>query len=133
MTSLHRALVIGALGLALAAPAAAQQVEIEAQKPEPERRFEIIAPGMVYEVTRPSESDFYPGGTKVEHDPAFVEPFTSRIETRTMTGRMGLSGWTSPNPPVGAESTGHREISGWFGIGFSVTWNGPPPLKPVRR
>jgi hypothetical protein len=133
MGRLLRVLVMAALGLALAVPAAAQQVDIEAKKPEPERRIEIIAPGMVYEVTRPSDSDYYPGGTRVEHDPAFIEPFTSPIETRTMTGRLGLSGWTSPNAPVGAEATGHREISGWFGIGFSVTWNGPPPMKPVRR
>jgi hypothetical protein len=129
----HRVVLIVALGVALAAPAAAQQVEIEAKKPEPERRFEIIPPGMVYEVTRPGEADYYPRGGRVEHDPAFIEPFTAPIETPTMTGRLGLSGWTSPNTPVGAEATGWREVTGWFGLGFSVTWNGPPPVKPVRR
>jgi hypothetical protein len=132
------AVVIALAGLAAAAgvvvPASAQQVEIKAQPPARERMPEIIPPGLYNEVTKPRESDFYPDGPKVEHDPAFIEPFSATYQTPTMTGRYGLSGWTAPNTPVGSTAAGTRQDSGWFAIGFSITWDGPPPARrgPVR-
>jgi hypothetical protein len=48
------------------------------------------------------------------------------------TGRIGLGGWVSPNTPVGPMSSGWKEVSGWFALGFSVTWDGPlPARRPV--
>ena len=83
---------------------------------------------------RPPDADFYPRGTRVEHDPAFIEPFAGSYQTSTASGRYGLSGWTAPNPPVGAESTNWKEVNGWFALGFSVTWDGPPArVVPAQR
>jgi hypothetical protein len=120
-----------ALGSAVGAPAAAQQVEIQTPAPEPQRPPEVIAPGLHYETTRPPDADVYPRGTRVEHDPAFFGGLSARRETPTSTGRIGLAGWTTPNPPVGAAVAGHREVIGYFAIGFAFTWDGPPP--PPRR
>jgi hypothetical protein len=123
-------LLIAGLALLVALPAAAQQVEIKA-KPE-ERPMRVLAPPLHYEQSRPSDNDFYPQGTRVEHDPAFIEPLSSTYETPTTSGRMGISGWTAPNPPVGSPEGGWRDVSGWFALGFSVTWGGPP-AKPRPR
>jgi hypothetical protein len=79
-----------------------------------------------YETTRPPDTDYYPQGTKVEHDPAFIEPLASSYENAEGSGRAGLSGWTAPNTPVGSPVGGWRDVSGWFALGFSVTWGGPP-------
>jgi hypothetical protein len=114
--------------LALAAAAADAQVKIERTRPEvpakaPEAR--VVPPPLHYEQTRPRDADFYPYGTRVEHDPAFIEPFTRSYETSTSSGQYGLSGWTAPNAPIGSEATLSRQTSGWFALGFSVTWDGP--------
>ena len=77
------------------------------------------------EQTRPRDTEFYPYGTRVEHDPGFIEPFAGSYQTATSSGRFGLSGWTAPNAPVGSEATLWRETNGWFALGFSVTWDGP--------
>jgi hypothetical protein len=90
----------------------------------PEAR--VVAPPLHYEQTRPRDADFYPYGTRVEHDPAFVEPFSGTYQTSTNSGRYGLSGWMAPNPPVGSEASLWRQTNGWFALGFSVTWDGPP-------
>jgi hypothetical protein len=114
--------------VALGAFAAEAQVKIETTRPQapsaPEVR--VIPPPLHYEQTRPRDADFYPYGTKVEHDPAFIEPFAGSYQTSTNSGRFGLSGWTAPNPPVGSEATLWRQTNGWFALGFSVTWDGPP-------
>jgi hypothetical protein len=99
-------------------PAWAQQRAIETRPPGPP---EVVAPGLHYEQTRPSDADYYPlEGTRVEHDPAFIEPFTRP----TPTGRAGPSGWVSPTTPVGFQN--EREVPGYLAFGFSVTWGGPP-------
>lgn len=117
-----------ALALLAVSPVWAQQVEIQAPAPTREpARPEVIAPGLHDQVTRPSDSDYYPRGTRVQHDPAFIAPFTAKWQTPTSSGRVGLSGWTAPNPPVGSPVSGHSEVTGWFALGFSVTWDGPPP------
>jgi hypothetical protein len=114
--------------VALGAAAAEAQVKIETSRPQvppkaPETR--VVAPPLHYEQTRPRDTDFYPYGTRVEHDPAFVEPFSGTYQTPTNSGRYGLSGWTAPNPPVGSEASLWRQTNGWFALGFSVTWDGP--------
>jgi hypothetical protein len=132
MQALLMVLLIG-LGLLVAAPAGAQ-VEIEATPPPAERPLRVIPPPLHYETSKPPDHDNYPQGTKVEHDPAFVEPLASKYETPNGSGRVGLSGWTAPNQPVGSGvGGGWRDISGWFAFGFSVTWDGPPAPKARPR
>jgi hypothetical protein len=123
----------GLLGLAaLASPVGAQQVEIEAPAPRPERVPILVPPGDHYEMTRPSDADYYPDAPRVRYDPTFIGPLSERRLTPAgLTGRAGIAGWTAPQTPVGAESTGRREVSGWFALGFAVEWGGPPP--PARR
>lgn len=130
---LTRMLVLAGLGLLIAPPAGAQQVEIETRQPAVERPARVVPPPLHYETSRPPDNDFYPQGTRVEHDPAFIEPLAGTYETATSSGQVGLSGWTAPNQPVGSPVGGWRDVSGWFAIGFSVTWGGPPPAKPRPR
>ena len=119
-----------ALLVLLATPTWAQEVEIIKPAPpiksEPERP--VIPPGL-YDETRPSDADLYPRGGKVQYDPAFIGPLSRKRETATSTGRAGVSGWTSPNTPVGPASSGWGEVSGWFALGLSFTWDGPPPAR----
>lgn len=129
------AIAILGLGVLLAAPATAQQVEIQAAPPPTPPEARVVPPPLHYETTRPTDADNYPEGTRVGHDPAFIEPMAGAYETATGSGRAGLSGWTAPNTPVGAAIAGYREVSGWFALGFTVTWDGPPPApakRPVR-
>ncbi len=111
------------------APSAdAQPVKIETTRKAPERETpHIVPPPLLYEITRPRDNDFYPRGTLIEYDPAFIEPFAGSYQTSTGSGRYGLSGWSSPNPPIGSESArnGHED-PGVLSFGFSVTWDGPP-------
>ena len=69
-------------------------------------------------------------GEMVEHDPAFIGPLSSRRSTPTSTGRAGIAGWVSPNTPVGSPVSGWGEVTGYFALGFSMTWDGPPPTRP---
>jgi hypothetical protein len=128
------ALMLAGVGCFATLPAAAQQVKIETTPPAVERPARVVAPPLHYETSRPPDADVYPyGGPKVEHDPAFIEPLAGPYETPNGSGQIGLSGWTAPNPPVGSPVSGWRDVSGWFAIGFSVTWGGPPPAKPRPR
>ena len=123
-----------ALVVVPAPPADAQQVKIETTRKPPEREARIVPPPLHYETSRPPDEDVYPRGTKVEHDPAFIEPFARSYQTTKGSGWFGLSGWTAPNPPYGAEATNWKEVNGWFALGFSVTWDGPPPrVGPAQR
>lgn len=121
--------LIVATALAVALPAAAQQVKFEEKKPDTVREPRVVPPPLHYETTKPPDHDHYPRGTQVEHDPAFIEPLASKYETANTTGRVGVSGWTAPNTPVGSPASGWRDVNGWFALGFSVTWGGPPPPK----
>ena len=128
------ALALVAVGCLSALPVAAQQVEIEAKPPSVERPARVVPPPLHYETSRPPDVDFYPyGGTKVEHDPAFIEPLAGTYENSEGSGRIGLSGWTAPNQPIGSLSSGWREVSGWFALGFSVTWGGPPAQPAAAK
>ena len=124
-------------GLALAAaPDAWAQVQIETTKPvKPETGpdFKIVAPPLQKE-QRPHDADVYPGSSpRVEHEPAFIEPFAGQYETPTGSGRYGLAGWVSPNTPVGHQISNYHEVTGYFGLGFSITWDGPPPSRPPAK
>jgi len=122
--------ILTALGLTPAwAPAVASaQVKITTPGPTPEPR--IVTPGLLYE-KRTSEDLYYLGiPPSVPYDPAFVEPLVLQVETPDTTGRIGLSGWTAPNPPVGSSGTGRSEINGWLSFGATWTWGGPPPKRP---
>ncbi len=121
-----------ALVVVPARPVDAQPVKIETTRKPTEREARIVPPPLHYEVTRPPDSDFYPRGTLIEYDPAFIEPFAASYQTPTGSGRYGLSGWSSPNAPIGSElaRNGHED-PGVLSFGFSVTWDGPPPSRIV--
>jgi hypothetical protein len=121
------AILVGALVL-VTVPAHAQ-VQIETRPPAIPPAAEIVTPRLHYQVTRPSETDYYPQGPRVEHDPAFIEPFAVDYATPTSTGTIGLSGWTSPAIPVGHTVAGYHEVTGWLAVGLSITWGGPPPAR----
>ena len=116
------------------APAPPSGVQIQTAPPPADRDARVVAPPLHYETTRPPDSDFYPpAGPRVEHDPAFIEPLASRYETRTQSGRVGFSGWVSPNMPVGSpQGNQWKDVTGFFALGFSVTWDGPPPAPRTR-
>ena len=125
-------IVIAGVFSLMAVSSAVAQVEIESGKqvtpPTPELR--VVPPPLHYQTTRPPNADFYHPSVMVEHDPAFIEPLSSKWESPTGSGRMGFAGWISPNLPVGGSGTGYREDWGVLGFGFSVTWGGPPAPKP---
>ena len=59
-------------------------------------------------------------------NPAFLEPLAQPYTPPTNRGRKGLAGWTSPTTPAGPSSM-YSEWTGVLAVGFSVTWDGPPP------
>lgn len=118
------ALIVTPVGAALA-----QDVKIETTPSVPPARERVIVPGPQRDTTRPQDADYYAEGTKVRYDPAFFEG----LSVKTATGRAGFSGWTAPSQPVGGAASGFREVNGWFALGFSWTWDGPPTgPRPAR-
>jgi hypothetical protein len=108
----------------------AQEVEIEkpASPPptvKPER--EVIPPGL-YDETRPSDADIYPRGGLVRYDPGFLASVSTPYTWPKSTGRIGLGGWVSPNTPIPPMSSGWKEVSGYFALGFSIIWDAPMPV-----
>jgi hypothetical protein len=104
----------------------AQEIRLE-ERPRP-----AVPPGEASvpprpDVTAPPASGVPARDIRVEHDPAFIEPFVGT----TGSGRFGLSGWTAPSTPVGPV---FRESGGWFSFGFTLTWDETPspptPLNP---
>ena len=125
---MKRALVI-ALLLSFATPALAQDVQIEKNPPAaPREERDVIPPPLQYE-RWPSDVDRYPRGGQVQYDPAFIGPVSKPYETPTSSGRYGIAGWLSPHTPVGSPNSGWGESFGVIGFGFSVTWDGPPPVR----
>ena len=125
-------LAIVGFSLVVASAAVAQEVKIEAKPQAREPKLEIVPPAGRYEQSQPTDREFYPDGPRVEHDPAFIEGLSREYQTATSAGRAGLSGWTSPAMPLGAEVARNREVTGWFALGFSVTW-GAPPARAAKR
>jgi hypothetical protein len=122
--------IVAAMALGFA-PAFAQDASIGIKAPSPAPA--VTPPTIQYEVTRPSEDNYAHGGARIIYDPAFLSAFSLPTETPSSTGRAGLAGWTTPNLPVGGSVAGFKEINGWLGFGFAVSWGGPPPRKPVTR
>jgi hypothetical protein len=113
------------------APAFAQDESIGVKAPSPQR---TTLPSLQYEATQPSDDNYPLGSVRILYDPAFFSQFSVPIETPTSTGRVGLAGWSTPNPPLGGSDGGFREVNGWLGFGLAVSWGGPPPHKaPTRR
>lgn len=125
------ALALMAIGL-VAVPAWAQ-IRLEAPPPPAAPEPAVVAPNALAPPTRPNDADNYPGGTLVPYDPAFIGPLSTKTETATSTGRVGVAGWTAPNTPIGPAATGWREVNGWFALGFALEWGGPPPAKRPAR
>lgn len=123
--------VVSGLLIAFGAMAVwAENFKMKTAAPVPEAR--IITPRLLYE-TIPGDETLYPGGTpSVPYDPAFLRPLVRELQTTTSTGRVGVSGWTSPNTHALRAGTGAREITGWLGFGFTWTWGGPPPSRRPR-
>ncbi|MBI4593756.1 MAG: hypothetical protein HY728_06025 [Candidatus Rokubacteria bacterium] len=130
MRAVLAVLVIG-LAVLFALPALAQQVDIQIPAPERAPEPAVIPPGDHYEATRPSDTDYYPEGPKVRHDPTFIGPLSRKIDTPAGPGRIGVAAWTAPNTPVGTRQL-HSQLPGWFAVGFAIEWGGPPP-PPVKR
>lgn len=129
---LVRIFVVVALVLLTATPVAAQPVQIEKPAPPPVRRERaVITPGLSGE-GRPLDADNYLKGGRVPYEPGFIRGLSAERETPASTGRVGIAGWTAPNTPVGSQLGGWGEINGWFAIGLSLTWDGPPPTRVTR-
>src|SRR5262245_62769877 len=111
--------ILAELGLTSAwAPKVAWAQNVRITPPEPRTEPRVVTPRLLYE-KRPSDDLYYLGiPPSVPYDPAFVEPFVLNVETKDSTGRIGLSGWTSPNPPVASSATGQNEIIGRLGLGL---------------
>jgi hypothetical protein len=114
----------------VATSAAAQQpppgVQIETTPPPTGEQLAVVPPPLHYETTRAPDTGRYPADVRVEHDPAFIEPFTATFDNGASSGQYGLAGWTSPNTPVGPSVVAYREVPGYIGFGFSFMWGGPP-------
>ena len=125
--------LLGAVAPSVWAQQAPPGVQIEtAPPPTGERLPAVVPPGLHYETTRPPDGDRYSHDVRVEHDPAFIEPFAQPFGDASGSGQFGLAGWTSPNTPVGPSVIGYREVNGWIGFGFSIVWGGPPrPARPA--
>ena len=114
------------------APAFAQDASIGVEAPSPAPRATL--PSLQYEATQPSDDNYPLGGVRILYDPAFFSQASMPTETPSSTGRVGLAGWTTPNPPLGGSGGGYKEVSGWLGFGLAVSWGGPLRQKaPTRR
>ena len=117
-------LLIGFLMSAGAAFAQELPIEVSPGPSKPATRPESRA--LPESATRLPEASLYPRDVGVRHDPAFIEPLGKRYETRTGgRGRLGLSGWTAPNVPIGEAQSEASEVNGWFSLGFTLTWGDP--------
>src|SRR3989442_3630575 len=108
------------------APAFAQDASIGVKAPSPQR---ATLPSLQYEATQPSDDNYPLGSVRILYDPAFFTQFSVPIETPTSTGRVGLAGWSTPNPPLGGSDGGFREGNRRPGVGLAPCRGGPPPPK----
>src|SRR2546428_7387625 len=121
---------VAAVTLAFA-PTFAQDASIGVKAPSPQR---ATLPSLQYEATQPSDDNYPLGSVRILYDPAFFTQFSVPIETPTSTGRVGLAGWSTPNPPLGGSDGGVRGGNGWAGFRVGVGWGGPPPPQgPIGK
>jgi len=96
---------------------------VSAQQPEvPQQDLGALAPEEQRAQPRMSGADLYPHKAPAPYEPGFVAPLTKE----TATGRMGVAGWTSPNPRVGSRGASDPHNTGWLGVGFGMVWGGSP-------
>jgi len=94
----------------------AQQLEV------PQQDRGALAPNEQRARPRMPGVDLYPHQAPAPYEPGFVAPLTKE----TVTGRMGVAGWTSPNPRVGSRGASDSQDTGWLGFGFGMVWGGSP-------
>ena len=102
--------------LTAVAGVSAQQLEV----PQQDRR--TLAPEEQRSRPRMPGADLSPHRAPAPNEPGFVAPLTKE----TATGRMGVAGWASPNPRVGAQGASDSQDTGWLGFGFGMVWGGSP-------
>jgi len=73
------------------------------------------------------DRDLRPTPPPVPHTPGFLTPLTRT----TMNGRVGIAGWTAPNPAVGARGAADPESSGVFGFGLAAEWGRSIPPREL--
>ena len=73
------------------------------------------------------DRDLRPTPPPVPHTPGFLSPLTRN----TRNGRVGIAGWTAPNPPVGSRGAADPESSGVFGFGLAAEWGRSIPPRDV--
>jgi hypothetical protein len=98
------------------AGASAQQLEV------PQQDRGTLAPNEQRARPRMPGADLHPHQAPAPNEPGFVAPLTKE----TATGRMGVAGWTSPNPRVGARGVSDSQDTGWLGFGFGMVWGSSP-------
>jgi hypothetical protein len=102
---------------------------VSAQQPEvPQQDLGTLTPEEQRARPRKSGVDLYPHGASAPYEPGFVAPLTKE----TATGRMGVAGWTSPNPRVGARGASDSHSTGWLSFGFGMVW-GSSPRRTMTR
>jgi hypothetical protein len=123
--------VLGFVLCPVASATAQQEIEIKSKPPEQAVKPEILSPPGAKEITRPRESDFYPGDIRVRLDPAFIAPAVTVKQTGPKSAvQMGLAGWTAPNFPVPQGGGTYHDKVGWFALGFAIIWD--LPVSPAR-
>src|SRR2546422_8981851 len=121
---------VAAVTLAFA-PTFAQDASIGVKAPSPQR---ATLPSLQYEATQPSDDNYPLGSVRILYDPAFFTQISVPIETPTSTGRVGLAGWSTPNPPLGGRGGGIREVHRWLRLLMALSWGVTPTNKnPARR
>jgi len=99
--------------------------DFEVVAPEKQRGFGILRPEASGNApTRPPDAGHYDRDTRLNYDPAFIEPLTAETDTGT---RYGLSGWSSPWTQ--GDKPSESLSAGWLSWGFSITWGGPTPAE----
>jgi hypothetical protein len=104
-------LLVVAGSLAIVSPSVrAQSLDLKTAPPPKER----VAPSV-------PDRDLYPQRPPLPPRPSFFGP----LSRSTRTGRAGVAGFSTPNPPVGSRGAGEPETPGWPGVGFAVEWGHP--------
>ncbi len=73
------------------------------------------------------DRDLRPTPPPVSHTPGFLTPLTRA----TKNGRVGVAGWTAPNPAVGSRGAADPESSAVFGFGLAAEWGRSIPPRDV--
>jgi hypothetical protein len=133
VTGLAAAALVGGSSLAAgqtSAPPADPSVRMTAPVPAPPPAIRL-EPTMPPEATAIREQQWYPGLIYGQHEPAFVIPWVTTVDTSpTSSVRVGFSAWTAPSLPF--DST---QGAGGPALGLTILWGGPavPRDRPAER